>query len=464
MPPDRLSPWTVTTVRDLPWRDPAEMAGALDRAGVPGAAVLLSDGGPDGRWSYVLAEPDAEVVVGAEDPAPFARLDSLLERVGPGEPIRPENADLDRLPPFTGGVLGLAAYDLGDGRLGEGADAWPALVLRRHTAVLAFDHQRRRVVAVGCGRNARRPFREVERAAAWLDFPSAEPAPWHGAALRPEADPAAYIDAVADVVRRIGEGELYQANIARAWRGALGGGDRPAGLLTRFARSSAAPFAAWVDLGDRQLVSNSPERFLGADAQGGLVARPIKGTAPRDPDPAADAAHAAALAASLKDRAENLMIVDLMRNDLARVAAPGSVTAPTLFALESYANVHHLVSEVRARLARGRTLGDLMAATFPPGSITGAPKVKAMEVIARHEPPRGPWCGSLFLAGGDGSLSASVLIRTLAFSRDGEDWRFRTLAGAGIVADSDPAKELAETQTKIAAIRRALGPDRGGGA
>jgi para-aminobenzoate synthetase component I len=162
------------------------------------------------------------------------------------------------------------------------------------------------------------------------------------------------------------------------------------------------------------------------------------------------------VAASAKDRAENLMIVDLMRNDLSRVAEPGTVAAGRLFEIESHPTVHHLVSTVTGTAQAGTGVADLLAATFPPGSITGAPKHQAMKVIAAHEAPRGPWCGSLFHIGDDGGLTASVLIRTASFERVEGRWRFRTLAGAGIVADSDPASELAETEVKILALRQAL--------
>ncbi|HAJ02069.1 MAG TPA: chloroperoxidase, partial [Brevundimonas sp.] len=184
--------------------------------------------------------------------------------------------------------------------------------------------------------------------------------------------------------------------------------------------------------------------------------RPIKGTRPRRTDPVADQAEVEALLASAKDRAENLMIVDLMRNDLSRVCVPSSVRVERLFHPESYANVHHLVSTISGRLRPGQGVGQVMAATFPPGSITGAPKHQAMKVIAGHEPPRGPWCGSLLLREGEGRMTASVLIRTLAFEQREERWHWRTQAGAGIVADSDPAAESAEVLSKISAIRRAL--------
>jgi para-aminobenzoate synthetase component 1 len=147
--------------------------------------------------------------------------------------------------------------------------------------------------------------------------------------------------------------------------------------------------------------------------------------------------------------------VDLMRNDLARVARPGSVAVDALFEVERLPTVHHLVSTVSAAARPGVGPAELLEATFPPGSITGAPKHQAMKVIAAHEPPRGAWCGSLFHLADD-RLTASVLIRTAAFERDGIVWRWRTLAGAGIVADSDPSAERAETEAKIRALREAL--------
>jgi len=270
-----------------------------------------------------------------------------------------------------------------------------------------------------------------------------------------EAADAAYLSAVADVVRRIAAGELFQANIARAWSGVLRRDADPFDVLVRLAGREAA-FGAFWRLGDRAIVSNSPELFLTFDpADRRIETRPIKGTRPRHPDADQDAALAAELAASAKDRAENLMIVDLMRNDLARAAEPGSVRVERLFEVERLPTVHHLVSTVVATARPEVGPADLLAATFPPGSITGAPKHQAMKVIAAHEPPRGPWCGSLFHID-EGRLAASVLIRTAAFHRDPAGWRFRTLAGAGIVADSDPAAELAETEVKIRALREAL--------
>jgi para-aminobenzoate synthetase component 1 len=241
------------------------------------------------------------------------------------------------------------------------------------------------------------------------------------------------------------------------WSGRLARGDVPFDAMRRLATDSPAPYSAYWRLPGRAIVSHSPERFVAIAADGRTVeTRPIKGTRPRGGTPALDEALKAELLGSDKDRAENLMIVDLMRNDLARVCEPGSVRTPSLFAVESFTAVHHLVSTVTGRLRAGLDAADLMAATFPPGSITGAPKIQAMKVIAGHEGPRGPWCGSLFWAGFDGAFDSSVLIRTAALVEDAGGWRFHARAGAGIVADSDPRSERLETEAKISGLLRAL--------
>ncbi|MFN3669973.1 MAG: anthranilate synthase component I family protein [Brevundimonas sp.] len=423
-------------VRERPWRDPLAVAASLRRR--DGPLALLSDGGALGRWSFVAAEPD---------------------RVHVG-PIGPDGSlDLLRDPAFATGVIGLLAYDAGArAATGSREPVWPDLMLARYPALLAFDHRDRLIRVIGRGDDPAAAAEAADQAEAWLSAaadaspPAAPPAE----SFPPEAPEAAYVAAVADVVSRIAAGELFQANIARAWSGPLKPGADPFDVMLRLTDRAAAYGAFWR-LGDRAIVSNSPELFLTFDpASRRIETRPIKGTRRRDPDPAADAALAAELRVSAKDRAENLMIVDLMRNDLARVAEPGSVAVAALFEVESHPTVHHLVSTITARARPGAGAADLLEATFPPGSITGAPKHQAMKVIAGHEPPRGAWCGSLFHIEDDGRLTASVLIRTASFQRSGRDWRFRALAGAGITADSDPEAELAETGAKIRALREAL--------
>jgi len=416
--------------RPLPWREPLAAAAALRHR--DGALALLSDGGPLGRWSFVAADPDRVV-------------------------IEPVETGLDRLrdPDFADGVVGLLAYDAGARpATGPRPSIWPDLMLARYPSMLVFDHRDRAVFAVGRGADAETAGVAAGVAEGWFAVAEEPVTPSPPAdRLNPEAPPAAYEAAVAAIVARIAAGDLFQANIARAWTGGLHPGADPFDVLLRLADRASAYGAFWR-LGDRAIVSNSPELFLTLDGDR-IETRPIKGTRPRDPDPVRDAALADDLQASAKDRAENLMIVDLMRNDLARAAAPGSVAVERLFEVERLATVYHLVSTVTARARADVGPADLLEATFPPGSITGAPKHQAMKVIASHEPPRGPWCGSLFHIA-DGRMTASVLIRTAAFERMSGEWRFRTLAGAGIVADSDPAAELAETEAKIRALREAL--------
>lgn len=431
-----------------PWREPVwALAPFRDE---PYACALVTGG--EGRWSYLLRTPDQTLSLTRDDAVdPFAALAAL---VGPRRPSHPEG------PPFQGGVVGLGAYELGDRveDLGLGRTDWPDLTCARYAALLAFDHHTRQVVAVGRGETAVEAEARAAEALTWLDAPAPERADPVGplCADLVASDADAYEAAVAQVVERIVGGEIFQANIARAWTGRLAAGADPFDLFVRLRAQSPAPFSAYWRLPGRALVSNSPERFLKLDPSGAIETKPIKGTRPRGRDPVEDRALVAELLASDKDRAENLMIVDLMRNDLARVSPPGSVRAPTLFAVESFANVHHLVSTVTARLADGRSVADLLRASFPPGSITGAPKVQAMKVIAELESPRGPYCGSLFWAGVDGAFDSSVLIRTVGLVEDGEGWRLEARAGAGIVADSEPRGERLETEAKIAALKKAL--------
>ncbi|WP_184716809.1 aminodeoxychorismate synthase, component I [Caulobacter sp.] len=432
-----------------PWREPVWALAPFRDEAFACALVTGGQGRHGGRWSYVLRAPDQTFSLDAGDP--FAQL---ADKLGPRLPSDPDG------PPFQGGLVGLAAYELGDRieALDLARTDWPDLIGACYPALLAFDHHARQVVAVGRGETEGQAQDRARAALAWLDTPAAE-RPEPAGPLCPDltaADPASYEAAVAEVVARILAGEIFQANIARAWTGRLAAGADPYDLFTRLRATSPAPFSAYIRLPGRALVSNSPERFLKVEPDGAIQTQPIKGTRPRGRDATQDRALIAELLASDKDRAENLMIVDLMRNDLARVSPPGSVQVPELFKVESFANVHHLVSTVTARLGSGHGVADLLRASFPPGSITGAPKVQAMRVIAQLEPPRGPYCGSLFWAGFDGAFDSSVLIRGVALTEADGGWRLEARAGAGIVADSDPRTERLETEAKIAALKKAL--------
>ena len=421
---------------EFPWREPANVLGAF--AEEPFAFGLSGGEG----WSYVGRRPAETLMLRQGEGA----AEALRRLRGPPVP-KAEGG-----PSFAGGIVGLAVYELGaavEPTTRQDRTGWPDLIAARYDAILAFDHAARRAYAVGA---------DAEAALAWLDAPALPPLEGPLANRFDDLTGAkAYSASVARVVAAIERGDLFQANIARRWTGALKPGATPFDSFRRLAEQSPAPFAAYLRLPERAVVSNSPERFLQVSAEGVVRAQPIKGTRPRGATAEADRALAAHLLASAKDRAENRMIVDLMRNDLSRMCAPGGVAVEAEFALESYANVHHLVSTVTGRLAPGRDAFDLFTTAFPPGSVTGAPKVQAMIEIARHEPPRGPYCGSIFWAGADGAFDSSVLIRTLAFEKtEAGGWRFEARAGAGVTADSDPQGEAEEAEVKIAAIRKAL--------
>ncbi len=442
-----------TSTQTLPWVEPGSRLQAW--CAHPGSTALISDGGAHGRFSYLLAEPDATAALLAHDDA-SAFLKAVTAFV--------TTQDATGLPPFSGGLIGVAGFELGlrlenlpaaPFRI-EGGVAWPDLVVHRYPAVLAFDHHTQGLTVIGRGATPEAAMAARDRLAALWQATDAL-APPAGALLekplRLETPDPVHEDKVAAVVGQIHAGDLFQANLARGWTGRLKAGVTPAAVMAALHHGGAAPFGAYVDLGNgRSIASNSPERFIRLDHGGGLETRPIKGTRPRGATPEADALLAGELHRSPKDRAENLMIVDLMRHDLAKVAEVGSVAVPTLNILESYPNVHHLVSTVTARLATGRSAADVLLATLPAGSISGAPKVQAMKVIAAMEAARGPYCGVLFAIDAGGAMDSSVLIRTVAI----EGGNLRAAAGGGIVADSDPRDERIETETKLSLIKRVL--------
>jgi len=262
-----------------------------------------------------------------------------------------------------------------------------------------------------------------------------------------EAD---YLRAVEQAIEYVFAGDVFQVNLAQRLLYPAHGDS--VALYLRLRRSNPAPFAGYFDLGDFQIVSSSPERFLRV-ADRLVETRPIKGTRPWRDREEADLSAGEELRQSEKDRAENVMIVDLLRNDLSRVCDPESVYVSQLCGLETYAYVQHLVSVVRGELRDTCTPLDLLRAAFPGGSITGAPKVRAMEIIAELEPTaRGAYCGSLGYLGFDGSLDLSILIRTITAGRG---W-WQAPVGGGIVAQSDPRQEYLETWDKAEGLIRAL--------
>ena len=444
--------------------DPADAFRAL--SGQPWS-MLLDSAAPHpahGRYSYIAAEPfrtleslDGRAYLDGQPAAgdPFAVLaEELARHPRPAGPPGPA--------PFCGGAVGFIGYEAGL-RLERvhsrppNAGGQPEMAFGFYDAVAAFDHAERRAWVIAARPEAEGRARAL---AARLESGGAPPlgpvptAPWRSELARDN-----YMERVERVLEYIRAGDIYQANFTQRFLA-----ERPAGLdvyalYRRLRAISPAPFAAYLDCGPRlRITSASPERFIRLNASGEIETRPIKGTRPRHADPAADAAAAAELAASVKDRAENLMITDLLRNDLARVSAVGSVRVPVLYGLESFASVHHLVSVVTARLRPGLGAVDLLRAALPGGSITGAPKIRAMQIIDELEVARrGAYCGSVAWIGFDGAMDSSIVIRTLSITPEA----VIAQAGGGIVADSDPAEEHEEMMVKIRAQLRALEEVRG---
>jgi para-aminobenzoate synthetase component 1 len=327
----------------------------------------------------------------------------------------------------------------------------------RHDPLIHFDRQRRHCWLQGQDR--RRLLAMEEQLQALLA--AAEPEPgmgphWQGLAADRwhwHTSNPSYEQQVTALLERIASGDLFQANLSACCEAELDSPPDPLALYGRLRHHCPAPFAGLAVAGQEAVVSASPERFLRLTPSGRIQTRPIKGTRPRQTDPGEDARAAAELVCAAKDRAENVMIVDLLRNDLGRVCQPGSIAVPQLLGLESYARVHHLTSVVEGQLRSECGLVDLLRACWPGGSITGAPKVRACHRLHDLEPvPRGPYCGSLFWLAADGRFDSSILIRSLMV----RDRRLRLHAGGGIVADSDPSEEAREMGWKLLPLLEAL--------
>jgi anthranilate synthase component I len=249
-------------------------------------------------------------------------------------------------------------------------------------------------------------------------------------------------------------GDIFQANLSREWRAAPLPGSDPAALYARLRATNPGPFAGLARWQDRAVLSSSPERLLSVH-QGRVETRPIAGTRPRGQNPADDSALEEELFAHPKERAEHVMLIDLERNDLGRICRPGSIEVNEMMVLESYAHVHHIVSNVRGELADGVGPGEAIRAVFPGGTITGCPKVRCMEIIQELEAgPRSAYTGSMGWLATDGDLDLNILIRSMEMAPDEISFR----AGAGIVYDSVPEAELAETRAKAKGLLLALEP------
>jgi para-aminobenzoate synthetase component 1 len=433
-----------------------------------------------GRFSYIAANPihwSASAGDGVS-PSAFQNAARMISNRLP---------TIEGLPPFQGGLAGVFGYGLNraleprvpESRFDEFSS--PHVGLGIYDSVISFDHQSGRAWLVtrgfddDCSPATRSERKRGVEELLFAVFASqggeapigSECSPTGNAITISRLSPQhplpgfphvtsnfsreGYEAAVRRAIEYIHAGDCFQVNLSQRLLAPLR--EHPLDLYGRLRQLNPAPFAGYLDLGDFQILSASPERFLQVDEQGDVESRPIKGTRPRGATVEEDAALVRELAASAKDRAENVMIVDLLRNDIGKVGEYGSVRVPRLCEIETFQFVHHLVSEVRGKLRPGLGPLDLLAAAFPGGSVTGAPKVRAMEIIAELEPTaRGPYCGGLGWIGFNGAMDTNILIRTFTAGRG---W-VQFPVGGGIVAESDPAREYEETLHKATGLLRAL--------
>jgi para-aminobenzoate synthetase component I len=407
-----------------------------------------------GRYSFLTADPVA--VARTPDEA------RTLQR-------RHACPPLPGLPPFQGGIAGYLSYDWGaelERVARPPADRLtpriPDVLLALYDWVIAWDHLEEKAWLISTGIDEGGRGRSEQRATAratWVRerLRAAAPAiPDDPAPVAKPPEPnvtrADYEAGVARIREYIAAGDVYQVNLAQRFHAPFD--SSPLALYRRLRARNPAPFGVYLDFAGTVVTSISPERFLRLDPEMRLAeARPIKGTRPRGTTPATDGALARELLASEKDRAENIMIVDLLRNDLGKVCRAGSVTVPKLYALESHPTVHHLVSTVTGVLADDQDAFDLLRAAFPGGSITGAPKIRAMQIIAELErAPRGVYCGAIGYVSTTGAMDFNIPIRTIVL----HDGVATFHAGAGIVWDSEPAAEYQETLAKARTMIEAL--------
>ncbi len=412
-----------------------------------------------GRYSYFSAEPVKRWILDKVEfgDDPFLEFRSAIQEF--------ETSLLPQLPPFQGGLIGLLGYELGHcwERLPEVARddfCTPAVAVGLYDWLICWDHLLNKtwlLVHEDASRLKNRPGLEQRLAQINALVDSDEIAGEEvkltqadhcfTSNVQSSVTEQKYLESVQKVIEYIRAGDIYQANLSRKLQYQFEGTSHQ--LYDAVCHSNPAPFAAYFKPAEEwAMISASPEQFLQVENRH-VITRPIKGTRPRWDAQDTDLMQGLALQTAEKDRAENTMIVDLMRNDLSKVCKLGSVKVPRWCELESFEKVHHLVSEVTGELNDDADIWDLLAATFPGGSITGAPKIRAMEIISELEQTaRGHYCGSLFAAGFDGSLQSSILIRTLIL----KNGSVQCPVGGGIVADSIPDNEYTETEHKAAGL------------
>ncbi len=456
MAPSELAASFAQAMLELPWEEPADAYAKVRAAG--GKPWLLDGLGahPDARHAYIALDHDLEVRIDGQgieehradgsveflDTPPWSYLHRIFAERQPGAQ-----------PGFTGGWIGWLGFDLAreaEPMLGATRDDGPLAILRRCASCLVFDRAARTLrvfVADHGGEMERAHARAAELREILVGrAPPAAAAPRVGASWETSLDETAFCQRAEALLERIRDGDLFQANLATRFSTDFEGD--PLDVFRRLEMANPSPWMALLEHPHTTIVSSSPEQLLSL-ADGVLRSRPIAGTRKRGATPAEDDAMETELLTDLKEQAEHTMLVDLVRNDIAIVAKPGTVHVPERMSVERYRHVIHLVSRVEGRTDPALNPAKALAALFPGGTITGAPKLRAIQRILEAEPvPRGPYTGSAGYVAWDGSSQWNILIRTLVL-RDG---RIHVHAGSGIVADSDPKREWKEANRKAKAL------------
>ncbi len=443
----------MTLIRQLyRWQKPEILVEQLIKTwGEAGLIWLDGDGTDLGRWAILAVDP----------------IDQICCRGLPKTKAasNPFNALKNLKAGHWTGWLSYEAAAWTEPKNPWKSDEIATLWIAAHDPILKFDLKKHELWIEGRNKNRFQKF------AHWLEnIEESQKIPNQLPSIPPEKSVEIPLDAwewithkanfsynVEQIKNWIAKGDIFQANLTTSCTTILPNKTKAIDIFQKLRKLCPAPFAGLVIGADQAnneaIISTSPERFLKVLPNGEVESRPIKGTRPRHPDPKKDADLAAALVCSAKDRAENIMIVDLIRNDLGRVCKPGSISVPQIVELESYSQVHHLTSVVKGFLQPNKTWVDLLEASWPGGSITGAPKLRACQRLHELEPvARGPYCGSLIHLDWNGTFDSNILIRSLIL----EGRTLRAHAGCGIVADSDPQNEAEELSWKLIPILKAL--------
>lgn len=417
-------------IQNLAWVEPLEFAAQLTEDDF----VLLYSGvrnGYSGRYSLLACGLERKIT-----------SDNFAELAG----VLSQNQEK-----FANAWFGYLAYGLKDSleSLTKEAKNWlslPPLLMMQFASIYQFDHETKTLTLYSSGVSVERDSCLRRNDA----LPSV-------CKITSNMTRGEYLEKAAEIIEKINDGELYQANLTRKFMGEFADAPNQFQLFKKLCEVSPAAYSAFIKIGDTAILSSSPESFLHIDEAGNVVTRPIKGTAARGKTAEEDEKLRKNLQNSEKDRAENLMIVDLMRNDLAKSCAEGSIKVEKLFEVTTHATIHHLSSTISGKRRSDKSTLDVVCGAFPAGSMTGAPKIRAMNLCAELEnEERGVYSGAVGWFGGDGSCDLSVVIRTLILQGN----KFEFQVGGGIVADSTPEKELQETIDKAKGILLALGVEQ----